>query len=104
MTVKLRKEAIEKAHEMLPEHCAQSLIDYFEKGWRPGDFLAAILANDLVEAFARADHINKPRIEDYINWLYWYPPGRPFGWGSYEAIKKWVEEAEEERYAEEETE
>jgi hypothetical protein len=104
MTVKLRKDAIEKAYEMLPGHMAQALIEYFELGRPVGHFLSAVLANDLVGAFAHADHVNKPLIGKYIDWLYWYPPGRPFGWGSHEAVEKWVEEAAKERCAEEETE
>jgi len=82
---------------MLPKHMAQSMIDYFQIGWHPGGFLSAVLANDLVGAFAHADATNKPRIGDFINWLYWHAPGRPFGWGSYEAIDKWVAAAEVER-------
>jgi hypothetical protein len=99
MTVQLRKDAIEKAYEMLPDHMAQALIEYFELGRPIGDFLRAVLANDLVGTFARADRINKPIIGKYIEWLYWYPPGRPFGWGSYEAIDEWIEAAAEARHA-----
>jgi len=97
MTVKLREDSITKAHEMLPEHMVQSVLDYFQEGLHPGGFLGAVLANDLVGAFSHADDINKHRIGDFVNWLYWEAPGRPFGWGSYEAIDKWVAEAQEER-------
>lgn len=96
MTVTLHEEAKQAAYDMLPAHCAQSMIDYFEKGWEPGSFLTAVLANDLVGAFAHADSINRPRIGDYINWLYWHPPGRPCGWGSYEAVKNFVADAQQE--------
>jgi len=97
MTIKLRHDAISKAKEMLPAHMVNGMIDYFEAGLPPGGFLRAVLANDLAGAFAHADHINKPRIGDFVNWLYWEAPGRPYGWGSYEAIDKWVEEAQQEK-------
>jgi len=97
MTIKLRDDAITAAHELLPTHMVEGVIAYFEQGIPPGDFLKAVLANDLVGAFAHADSINKLRIGDFIQWLYWHPPGRPFGWGSYEAVDKWVAEAAEER-------
>lgn len=90
MTVKLSEESIAKAHETLPKHMADTLVRYFEDAVPPGDFLYAVLTNDLVRAFAHADHINKPIIESYINWLYWEAPGRPYGWGSAEAVDKWI--------------
>ena len=97
MTIKLRADSIKKAHELLPAHMVQSMIDYFEHGYHPGDFLSAVLANDLVGAIGRADEKNKYRLHDYVQWLYWEAPGRPFGWGSYEAIDEWVEAARLER-------
>jgi len=99
VTIKLREDAKEAAYELLPPHMIPSVIGYFEEGWQPGGFLSAVLANDLVGAFAHADARNKPHIGDFIQWLYWHAPGRPFGWGSYEAIDKWVKEAQQARDA-----
>ena len=93
MTIKLREDSKQKAKELLPEHMVQPMINYFELGYEPGGFLRAVLENNLVEAFAHADHINKPRIGDFIQWLYWEAPGRPFGWGSRKAVDDWIKEA-----------
>lgn len=35
-----------------------------------GDFLRAVLDNDLFEAFARADHKNEPALHNIVMWLY----------------------------------
>ena len=43
----------------IPEHTAQSLIDYVEHGWQPGSFLTAVLENDLEGAAFHADPQNK---------------------------------------------
>jgi hypothetical protein len=80
------------------------VIDYFEKGRPPGSFLAAVLANDLVGAVGQADDINKYRLADYVQWLYWEAPGRPCGWGSYEAVREWVQAAQAMREGEENVE
>jgi len=93
MTIKLREDSKQKAKELLPEHMVQPMINYFELGYPPGGFLTAVLENDLVGAFAHADHWNKPRIGDFIEWLYWHAPGRPFGWGSKKAVDDWIKEA-----------
>ena len=94
MTIKLTEEAKQAASELLPGHMVQPMIDYFEKGWPPGDFLRAVLENDLVEAVGRADSINQISLHSYVMWLYWHVPGRPEGgWGSPAAVNKWLEEA-----------
>jgi hypothetical protein len=88
MKIKLSEEAKQAAHETLPEHMAQSVIDYFEQGYSPGDFFRAVLENDLVGAVSHADEINKHALPQYVQWLYWHPPGRPNGWGSHEAVQR----------------
>lgn len=94
----LTEEAKKAARITLPSHMSQSIIDYFEHGLPPGSFLTAVLSNDLVGAFAHADHVNREHIGAYVAWLYNYPPGRPNGWGSPEAVKAWIKEAADERY------
>ena len=101
MTIKLSNEAKQAACDTLPLYMTESLFLYFEQGYRPGSFLEAVLANDLAGAVSFADDTNKKYLEAYVQWLYWHPPGRPQGgWGSREAVDKWVEEANEARRAE----
>lgn len=90
MTV-LTHEARVIAHALLPAHCVNGMIAYFDERRPTGGFLAAVLANDLIGAFAHADDTNKVRLHDYAMWLYNYAPSRSTGaWGSYEAVQKWL--------------
>lgn len=73
----------------LPEHCRHGMKLYIERGILPGSFLQAVLANDLMGAFGRADDINRSRIQDYVTFLYNEVPA--MCWGSREAIRRWVE-------------
>ena len=97
MTIKLSPRAMDTMQELIPEHMHGALIRYFESGRRPGDFLTAVLAGDLFEAVSRADTGNLAALHGYAIWLHNYVPGRPNGWGSYEAVTQWVEEADRER-------
>jgi hypothetical protein len=77
---------------LIPEHCRDGLRNYFEVGRSVGDFLTAVLENNLVEAFGRADHINEHCLKDYANFLYNYAPSYPVrSWGSPEAVQAWRE-------------
>lgn len=62
-----------------------------------GDFLTAVLANDLVGAFGRADGYNAQIMQDYASFLYNMMPGRTGDpardyWGSYEAVENRIAE------------
>ncbi len=86
----LTEQAKQAAREMLPEHMIEGLFLYYEHGIRPGGFLTSVLANDLVGAINRADRINRRYIENWVEWLCNYPPGRPNAWGSYEAVEEHI--------------
>lgn len=58
----------------IPEHMRQAVTDYVENGIPPGGFLRAVLANNLVEAFGRADDINSMHMEDWANLVHWELP------------------------------
>jgi len=89
---KLSEESIKKLHELLPDHMIDGMIDYWDNHLPPGDFLQAVLANRLVDACLRADDININYLRNYAEWLYWYAPGRPMGWGSEEAVDEWLKQ------------
>jgi len=87
----LSERSIEKMTEYgIPEYMQGGLIRYFNSRIPPGDFLTAVLSNDLMEAYARADERNTHAMKAYTMWLYNCPPGRPNGWGSREAVDKWL--------------
>lgn len=54
-----------------------------------GDFLDALLLNNLVEAFGRADQNNERAMKGWCALLYWYMPST--AWKSREAIDRWIE-------------
>ncbi len=74
----------------IPEYMQGGLIRYFENQIPPGNFLTAILQNDLMEAFGRADETNRYSMRAYVIWLYNAAPGRPNGWGSPKAVSEWL--------------
>ena len=94
MSVKLTQEALDKAHEMLPnEYMVGAMVRYFEEHIQPGHFLTAVLSNDLFEAFGRADDVNARYMKAYVQWLYNYAPGRHSGcWGTPDAVDNWLKE------------
>ena len=68
---------------MLPEHMQDGARLYVERGVEPGGFLMAVLSNNLVEAFARADQTNAAEMDTWVCWLYteaprdcWGSPGK----------------------------
>lgn len=54
-----------------------------------GDFITAVLCNDLREAFARADHLNQKVLFQIVSYCHNQIPGNC--WGSPEKVKAWIE-------------
>ena len=83
---------IEKMTEYgIPDYMQYGLIHYFEQRQPTGDFLRAVLENDLIGAFIFADDENKEYMRSYVMWLYNCPPGRsPNTWGSPAAVENWL--------------
>ncbi len=77
-------------YDMLPEHCRAGIKRYIEKGLIPGDFLQAVISNNLVRATGLADSINRERILDYASFLYNEAPKS--SWGSKEKMLAWNEQ------------
>ena len=73
----------------LPEHCRAGMKRYIEEGIKPGNFLSAVLENDLMEALGRADVINRARIFDYALFLYNEAPRASYG--SPKIVAAWIE-------------
>jgi len=81
-------------YSLIPEHMRPGVKRYLENGRRPGSFLTAVLENNLVESFARADNINQSQMLVWVNFLYNEMPMA--SWGSKEKVKAWVKKKKEE--------
>jgi hypothetical protein len=71
----------------VPESLHDGLIAHILTGRRTGDFLRAILENDLYGACARADEDNRYRLYDVVFFLTNYAPSGC--WRSPEAVATW---------------
>lgn len=75
-------------YSRLPEHMRDGFRLYIEKGIPGGSFMDAVLSNDLVDAFARADHINQVCMFDTVAFLV---NNAPIGcYGSAEHVSDWI--------------
>ena len=63
----------------LPPHMHGAIVRWIERGIRPGDFLTALLSNDLMEAFGRADDQNTAAMQNWVIYLHNYAPIGCFG-------------------------
>lgn len=64
----------------IPEHMHGAIIRFYENGIPPGGFLSAVIDNDLREASARADDINRHALFNYIRWFYNHAPSGTWGY------------------------
>lgn len=61
---------------------------YIEHHLKPGDFVCAVLANDLRETCARADFWNLRRLPEIVAWFHDHAPTQC--WGSREKVSAWL--------------
>ena len=54
----------------IPEYMQQGINLYIENGIRPGDFLTAVICNDLKMTYLYADDTNFHNIPAYVNFFY----------------------------------
>lgn len=85
-------EAIEQANHNhrynIPARTKDTIDNYVGKGWRPGHFVSAMLANDLKGAFGAADIINRHYMFEICSYIYNEIPCKSHG--SYQAINDWI--------------
>ena len=87
--MKLSDQQIQKMSEYgVPAHMHGGIIRYYENGIPPGDFLSAVINNDLKEAIGRADDINVDALKAYVMWFYNQAPGG--SWGHAGAVDNWL--------------
>lgn len=61
---------------------------YITKGIRPGDFLYAVLCNNLKQAILQADKDSFIALPDLVKWLHWEAPSESYG--SEEKVHAWI--------------
>jgi hypothetical protein len=74
-------------YDKLPVHMREAIRGYIEDGGHIGGFLTALLSNDLVKTYGKADSGNREAIPIWIDFLYWEAPSPC--WGSVEKVTKW---------------
>ena len=73
----------------VPEHDINSLYLYVTHGIQPGSFLQAVLSNDLMDSFGRADSINREAIFETCSFIYNELPHNCHG--SREIVQAWID-------------
>ena len=68
---------------------ADSVRRYIEHGQPVGDFLTAMIQNNLMLAIFKADDKNLPALRDWMLFLHWEAPGECHG--SPEKMRAWIE-------------
>lgn len=72
----------------LPEHMQEGALSYVMEGIKPGGFLTAVLENNLVRSYERADWVNTASMGEWAQWLYNSCP-MP-AWGGEHEVKDWI--------------
>ena len=86
--MKLSDEQKQKMYEYgIPERMHDGIIRFYENGIPPGQFLTAIIENDLRTACGFADDENKSIIHKYVMWFYNQAPCD--SWGFEGALDRW---------------
>lgn len=73
----------------IPDRMMPGIKRYIEEKVQPGDFLTAVIQNDLSEACAKADDENMRNLPAYMAYFYNQAPSAC--WGSKEKMKAWLE-------------
>lgn len=75
-------------HQGVKQSTIDTINNYVKKGWPPGGFVTAVLANDLMEALGRADLENRQAIFEICEYVYNDIPGACHG--SPDIVQAWV--------------
>lgn len=75
-------------YNLIPPHMMAALVRYIETHEPVGDFLYAVLTNNLRDACHQADDTNLWLLPIYMSYLYNEAPSPC--WGSKEKVDKWL--------------
>lgn len=62
-------------YAQIPAHMQEAIRRYVVRGIQPGDFLTAVITNNLRLAVFSADDTNLPLLPLYVRWFHNVPPG-----------------------------
>jgi hypothetical protein len=93
------KEGIDDTYRFrdfyIPLRMMGAIECYVNQGIQPGNFLTAVICNDLQEAVGRADEENMENLPAYVHYFYNEAPGQC--WGSREKMVAWVKKFQGEK-------
>ena len=72
----------------VPEHNIGGLWRFINNGIKPGSFLCAVLCNDLMDTFARADSENRRAVPEIMNFIGNEIPMDCYG--SPQKVEQWI--------------
>ena len=72
----------------VPEHRHDGILRYLVDRIEDGGCMTAVFANDLMEAFGRADVNTAAGMKNIVTFIYSYAPNASHG--SYEQVEKWL--------------
>lgn len=73
---------------LVPDYMRDGIEVYVQLGKPPGDFLTAVICNDLKKAVVYADDINIGNLAAFVNYFYNYAPLEC--WGSEQRFENWI--------------
>ena len=76
-------------YSKLPERLQGGAQRYIENGIIPGDFLTAVIQNNLKETIGRADDDMIKVLREIVTWFYWEAPAGC--WGSVKHMNEWIQ-------------
>ena len=79
------------SYGQIPPHMQEAIKRYVIERKAPGDFLRAVITNDLRNAVGRADDTNLPLLPIYVRWFYNRAPISCYG--SCENFVAWLRDA-----------
>lgn len=88
ITNELPRHIAEGLH-LVPQHMQGGIRRYLLNGIPPGGFLTAVLENNLMEAFGRADAVNRAAMFGWCQFIYGYAPAGCHG--SPAKVSAWIE-------------
>ncbi len=80
-------DALTPDYDLVPPHLRNGMREYIQRGHVPGDYLQAVIANDLNDALSRADENSMGSLGVLTTWLYNDAPGGC--WGSRGIMNAW---------------
>jgi hypothetical protein len=73
----------------IPDDMVGGIERWIKFSVNPGNFLTAVMENNLREAVGRGDAVNQRLLPNYVQFFYNYAPAQC--WGSPEKVKAWAE-------------